>query len=283
MNIRQVRKKIRSVTNVKKITKAMELVSAIKMKKAQQLAIEARPYQQNLESIINKITAKIDPRLSPLLQTSDDQNKKKLAIIISTNKGLCGSFNFNLFHFLINNCQTTDTDFITVGKKASFFINKIGGNILADFSQNLAMENVSAIFQFVLNSFLEKKYQQILIFYQQFISTLKSQPTKEILLPIKYQPVDQSVLKKKEEEYLIEPSPQEIIDDLLKSFLETKIINAIIQSEAAEHSARMIAMKNATDNANEVINELISLRNKVRQEKITYELLDMMTATTLVS
>ncbi len=276
MNIRQVRKKIKSVSNVRKITKAMQLVSAIKMKKAQQLAIEGQPYRQDLEQIIKKVVANLDPAFSPLLSRNPNAKGKDLIVLISTNKGLCGSFNFNLFRFLVKNVDFDETDFITIGKKGAVMTSKMGSTVIADFSTTSAVDSVSAIFQSALMSFLEGKYQQVKLIYNKFINTLKHEPQMTILLPVNLkQDSDEKITKG---EYVIEPAPETIIDPLLRSLVEEKIRGAIIDSEAAEHSARMIAMKNATDNAGDVIYNLTLLRNKIRQEKITYELLDMITA-----
>ena len=123
MNIRTIRKKIKSVTNVKKITKAMQLVSAIKMKKAQQVAVEGRPYQEEIEKIIRAVSPKIDPSLSLLINQPEDKiERKNLAIVIASNKGLCGSFNFNLLRFIVKNTDFKSTDFIIVGKNLPVFI-----------------------------------------------------------------------------------------------------------------------------------------------------------------
>lgn len=279
MNIRAVRKKIKSVGSVKKITGAMEMVSVIKMKKAQTAAIESKPYQANLEEIIKQTTAKVEEVVSPLLRKANPGITRELSIVISTNKGLCGSYNFNLFKHLLKNSDTNVNDYIVVGKKGALFLNKIGGSIVADFSIGAPLNNVSAIFKIAVEGFLEGKYKQVNIFYNQFISTLSNSPLKEVLLPVTYEkPKEEKVVVEKKEEFMIEPSPQELMDHLLRSFVEEKIRNCIIQAEAGEHSSRMIAMKNATDNAENVIYNLTLLRNKIRQEKITNELLDMVTA-----
>lgn len=277
MNIRQVRQKIKSVSNVKKITNAMELVSTIKMKKAQMAAIEARPYQKSLEQIINDLTAKIDTKFSPLLKNEKAATVKQLTIMVSTNKGLCGAFNFNLFRFMLKSLKIEENDFIVVGKKAALFINKMGGNIIADFTAVSPISSVPAIFDLIIDSYLMKKYAEVNIFFNQYISTLVSTPTKLTLLPVLYKTEDEAVVQDIGE-YTIEPDPKILINELLRSYVEEKIRNCIIQAEAGEHSSRMIAMKNATDNAEHVIYNLTLLRNKIRQEKITYELLDMMTA-----
>ena len=278
MNLRQVRKKTKSVTNVKKITKSMQLVSAIKMKRAQQAAIEAKPYQEQLEAIINRVMYKKNESISSLL-VKPKIEKKFLRIIISANKGLCGSFNIDLLRYLLKNNEKNKTDYIVVGKKAATFVSKIGETILADFSSNQSLNNVSAIFTMVINSFLSGTYSKVSIIYNAFISTLKTETVEHTLLPFSLtSELKKESVKHLQNEYIIEPNPEDIIDSLLKSYLEDKIRNSIVQSEAGEHSARMIAMKNATDNANDVIYNLTLLGNKLRQEKITNELLDMITA-----
>jgi F-type H+-transporting ATPase subunit gamma len=278
MNIRQARNKIKSVTNVRKITKAMQLVSAIKMKKAQMKALDGRPYQEHLENMIRKISAKLDTNLSILLGSDKFNNKKRnLAVVISTNKGLCGGFNMNLFRFIVKNTDFNNTDFVIMGKKASI-LGKFGAKVIADYSTNNPLENVSAIFEMALNHFQKGDYNNIILYYNKFISTLKVEPTKYVLLPLSLPESTDKTEKTDSIDYTVEPNPEEIINPLLYSFVEDTIQNAIIQSEAGEHSSRMIAMKNATENANDVIYSLTMLRNKLRQEKITNELLDMITA-----
>ncbi len=277
MNIRQVRKKIKSVGNVKKITKAMQLVSAIKMKKAQQLAQEGEPYRKDLDLIIHKLVSTVEEDISPLMSSHPSVSNKKLVILISSNKGLCGSFHFNLFRFALKNLQFKDTDFITVGAKAALLVSKTGGNIIADFSSSSALDSVSAIFQTAVNTYLEGVYGSVDLIYNVFVNTLNFQPTRISILPVSPKSVEEQV-PETNKQYVVEPSAHTIVDALLRSFVEEEIRGSIINSEASEHSARMIAMKNATDNAEDVIYNLTLLRNKIRQEKITYELLDMVTA-----
>ncbi len=276
MNIRQVRQKIRSVSNVKKITQAMELVSAIKMRKAQTTALEGKPYQDFLEKSIKKFIRKVDPRLSLLLSIPQTSSMRKLIIFITSNKGLCGAFNINLTRFLGRSVNLMEADFITIGRKGAQILNQLKAKILADFSSSPQQENVSAAFNLALSEFLGGAYSEVLVFYNKFISSLRYLPTEEKLLPITLE-VEQEIEMPKED-YLVEPSPEEVVDPLLRNFIEEKIRFALIESEAGEHSARMIAMKNATDNAADVVNNLTLLRNELRQQKITYELLDMLTA-----
>ena len=232
--------------------------------------------------MIKKIIVKVDISHSSLL-AANDKTDKELIIIVSSNKGLCGGFNFNLFRFLlVNKIEFAKTDFIIVGKKSGFFINKMKGNILADFSSNEPLNSVSAVFDYALKIFFSRQCRKIFLVYNRFISALKVTPVVEMLLP--FSMVDNKLQQiKQTNEYLIEQSSEKIIDSLLRSYLEERIRFSIIQSEAGEHSSRMIAMKNATDNAEDLTYSLTLLRNKIRQTKITYELLDMMTAKESVS
>src|SRR3989339_1153281 len=277
MNLRQVRKKTKSVSNVKKITRSMQLVSAIKMKKSQAAAIEAMPYQTHLESMIKKIISKSDSSHSLLFSSVKNAKDKDLVIFVTANKGLCGAFNFNLFRFVGKQIDLDKTDFIVMGKRGVVFILKMGGTILADFSSNTPINNVSAVFNMSLEAFLKGAYRSVSVLYNKFISTLHTEPVLESLPPMQ-QRFETKIEEKQTGNYLIEPSPKKIIDTLLRSYVEEKIRNVLIQNEAGEHSARMVAMKNATDNANDIIYNLTLLGNKLRQEKITNELLDMVTA-----
>jgi F-type H+-transporting ATPase subunit gamma len=254
----------------------MEMVSAIKMKKAQQEAIESAPYRQYLEKIIYKTISTSSRDLSPLI-SNRSTNGKYLYIIISSNKGLCGSFNFNLFRKMVKEVDFKKHDFIVLGKKAAMFINKMGGKIIADFSNLTFLLAVSPIFKEAISGFLNNSYEKVFLVYNHFINTFNFETTITLLLPAK---IENSIEKPAliSDEYLIEPTASEIIDAVLRTLVEEKIRGAIIESAAAEYSSRMIAMKNATDNATDVIYNLTLLQNKIRQEKITYELLDMITA-----
>lgn len=279
MNVRQVRTKIKSVGNIKKITHAMELVSAFKMRKAQATEVESRPYRDNLEHVIQRLIPKIDQSLSPLLTPKEKIGNKSLIIIISSNKGLCGTFHTNLERFILNSIDIKMNDFITVGKKVALFINRLGGSVVADYSSGNAFGDISAIFNLALENYLNGTYDSISIIYNQFISSFQSKTIQSLLLPLTISAINVDAIDKESNlEYIIEPSPQDLIDPLLHDFVEEKIRGAVISSLAVEHSARMIAMKNATDNANDVIYSLTLLGNKLRQGKITSELLDMITA-----
>ncbi len=278
MNIREVGKKIKSVTNVKKITYAMQMVSAVKMKKAQVAVMEAAAYQEFLERSIRRVGASINPQYSAVLQVKNDRASKHLIIIVSSNKGLCGAFNLNLFRFYQERTETGEHDVVVVGKKGGILSVQLGHTVAADFSSHTPLTNVGALFDYVLETYMNGTYKTVSVVYNKFISSFSVEPTMELLLPFRMEAVTTDTEDYAHGEYAIEPNPAEIIDALIKSYIEEKIRHAIMQSEAGEHSARMMAMKNATDNATEVVGSLTSLKNKLRQQKITYELLDMITA-----
>lgn len=278
MNIREVGKKIKSVTNVKKITYAMQMVSAVKMKKAQAAAMEAAAYQEFLERSIRRVGSSINPQYSAVLQVKNDRASKHLIIMVSSNKGLCGAFNLNLFRFYQKQTENGEHDVVVVGKKGGILSVQLGHTVAADFSSHTPLTNVGALFDYVLDAYMKGAYKTVSVVYNKFISSFSVEPTMELLLPFRMDAVASDTDDYAHGEYAIEPDPAEIIDALLKSYIEEKIRHAIMQSEAGEHSARMMAMKNATDNATEVVGSLTSLKNKLRQQKITYELLDMITA-----
>ncbi len=276
MNVRQVGKKIKSISNVKKITNAMQLVSAVKMKKAQQRAIDGRPYQDLLEEAIYNIVEKVDSTTSQLLQASKSNTNKTLTIVVTSNKGLCGSFNVSVIRFLAKQINK-DNEFVTVGKKGSVLISSLGGKVIADFSEGSLIDGVSAVFQLALEKYIAGDYASVSLVYNKFISTLRYDPIEKKLLPFTLEEAKRET-STQSKNYEIEPDAETIMDALLKSLLEAQIRHAIVESEAGEHSARMIAMQNATENANNVIYNLTLLKNKLRQQSITYELLDMITA-----
>lgn len=277
MNLRTVRKKIKSVKNVRKITKAMQLISAVKMKKVVQSEVEGRLYRNSLAELITSISGKLDTSLSPLLTKPQSPNGKDLIIYISANKGLCGAYHVNLLKYIIKNIDLKKSEFITVGSKGAQALSKFDRDIVADYSKGTPDTKISAIFAYSLEAFLSGKYESIKLLYTQYLSALRSEVKLITLLPISG--TEQNVSKNdSKKEYIVEPSPEVLVDALLRSVVEEQIRGAVISSEAVEQSMRMMAMKNATDNAGDVIYSLTLIGNKIRQTKITSELLDMVTA-----
>lgn len=275
MNFRQVGKKIKTIGNVKKITQAMQMISAIKMKKAQTAATEGQPYREVLQDMISRL---IENSQSNYIESQKKvMNENTLYIFISSNKALCGSFNFNLLKLAVNTIDFKKSTFLTLGRKGAAMIAKTGGAITADFSESLPfIDNTTAIFNVVSQGFLNGEYSKIFLVYNKFISTLRIEAKIEQLLPISKREL--LALKSKAHDYVIEPDKSVVIENLLNDYIKEKIIGAILNSDASEHSSRMIAMKNATDNAAEIIFNLTLLKNKLRQSSITNELLDITTA-----
>ncbi len=289
MNFRQVRKKIKTISNVKQITKAMQMVSSVKMKKAQEAALESKVYREILDMVMNRVISKTAQSSLPIKLSQESGavsagQPGDLIIFITSNKGLCGCFNLNLFKMTIGQVNFDKDHFISVGKKGAEFLLKMRSTIIADFShQEPFVDNVSAIFATAYEKFVKGEYKKVFVIYNQFISTLKHQPFKKLLLPLDIADIEKKASEEDkkvdvESQYLIEPSPEEVFESLLVDFLQDKIRSAIQDSEAGEQSARMIAMKNATDSAGDLIYNLTLLRNKLRQTSITNELLEITTA-----
>ena len=285
MNFRQVRKKIRTVSNVKKITKAMQMVASVKMKKAQDEALQGKLYRQLLDRVVSRVLGSGSYTNNLFVRRDSDKAEinKTLYIVITSNKGLCGSFNFNLFKLIFTSVDFDRASFITVGKKGSDFLARSKGEILADFSKEASsVDSVSAILTSVTEPYLKGVFSNVSLIYNSFVSTFRQMPVVVPFLPIRSKEVvdfDSGGQKDTAgDKYIIEPSEQEVVDALILDFLKDKIRGAILESAASEHSARMMAMKNATDNAEDIIINLTLLRNKLRQTTITNELLDATTA-----
>lgn len=277
MNFRQIRKKIKTVTNVGKITNAMQMVASVKMKKSQEAAAGGRVYREMLDKITGRVLATAD-NIEFDLATSKTLNK--LYILISSNKGLCGSFNFNLFKMILKEVDFKNAGFVIVGKKGSDFLLRLGAHVEADFSLQLPfIDNVSPIYSIIWKAYLDSKYGSVYIIYNKFVSAFKTIPVIVQLLPLD---LKKELAEKKnisiEQNYILEPAGREIINALIEDSIKTKIRSAILDSEASEHSYRMMAMKNASDAANDIIYNLTLLRNRARQASITNELLDIVTA-----
>lgn len=262
----------------------MQMVSAVKMRKAQKEALEGRAYRKMLDSILKRIiehTSDIQSLDVSWLKSTD--GTRELYVLISSNKGLCGSFHSNLQRYSLKNIDFKNADFITIGSKGADFAQAMGASVIADFSEDIPyIDNVSAMFATIEEMYASGTYKTISLVYNEFISSIKSTPTIEEFLPVRsIEQLDESGMQSDEllsADYLIEPSVEELLKPLLEDYLSERLRSAIYDSEASEHSARMLAMKSATDNAGELVESLTLLRNKLRQTAITNELLDMIAA-----
>jgi F-type H+-transporting ATPase subunit gamma len=271
-----LRRRIKSVKNTAQITKAMQMVAASKMRKAQAAAIAGRPYQEMLARVLAAVKGRVDPGDHELLAVRPVQNE--LILIFSTDKGLCGPLNANLFREL-GEVDREKSEFAVSGRKAVQFITRTRRNLTADFAlkDTIEFSEIRPIAKFVSDKFISGEVDQVRVLYSKFVNTLVQQPVLRTLLPI---PVEELGIKGPQGpgEYLFEPDEQSVLDAILPHYLAFQLFQMALDARASEHSARMVAMKNATDNAKELIKDLTLEYNKVRQANITTELLEITTA-----
>ncbi len=280
-NTRQILQRIKTAGNIAKITKAMEMVSASKMRRAQEQALATRPYTQALQHSLSTLVSSSSVASHPLMESHDAGFP--VVLLVSTDKGLCGSLNPNLFKALIEwYHQHPNGQVVAVGKKAVNFCRFAGLPLFAQFTELpdiMKPGNILAISSLVSSNFLDHTFRSVNIIYMDFITTLVQKVRAIQLLPLPKIETDKSIVDTApNSEFLFEPSPREILDYLLPYYLENSIYQAFLESRASEHSARMVSMKNASDNAKELVGELRLVFNKSRQASITSELLDITTA-----
>ena len=275
-----IKRRIKSAKNISQITRAMQMVAASKMKKAQDKAVSGRPYAQKITDMLKRFSQNIDTEKHPLLKINQDG--KIAVILVSTNKGLCSGLNTNLFRSLSNwfNRQIDQIIWITLGKKGEQFVVRSGGSLMADFSSEQPFtRNIGAIAKLITQGYIKGNFREVYLIYNDFISALKYEPLKKQLLPLQQPGIISTIHNQTEKiDFLVEPSVESILEELLLNYIENQVRDALLQAEASEQSARMMAMKNATDNAMELIDILTLEYNKARQAKITFEIADMVTA-----
>jgi F-type H+-transporting ATPase subunit gamma len=284
-NTQDIRRRIKSIRNTSQITKAMQMVAASKMRKAQQHALAGRPYAGLMNKVLVSLQKRTDPRLHPLLEIREI--KKELLLIISTDKGLAGALNTNLFRE-VSNFDQAKTAFVTTGKKARLFVGRTKREFLADFELKDAPSFVETkpIGKFCMEKFLNREVDKVSVLYTHFINTINQKAVVQTLLPISAFDLPKKHEESKEGEehvdpmlgYIFEPNALGVLDIMLPYYVEYQVFQMILDARASEHSARMVAMKNATDNANQFIKDLTLEYNKMRQAGITTELLEISTA-----
>ncbi len=277
-NLRDIRRRIKSVKNTAQITRAMQLVAAAKMKKAQDQALAGREYAEELTKVLGNIAGGDHELSHPLLRQRD--GKRELVLVISTDKGLCGPLNTNLSRHY-REIVPKDAGYVTVGRKLRVYTEKTGGRLLADFTVKdpVSFSEARAIAKFLTSQFADGHFDKVTIAYTRFINTLRQEPDTFTLLPVQppaAQPGADGPAGATDIGF--EPSPAEVLDAILPLYINYQVYQALLEARASEHSARMVAMKSATDNANKFIKELTLEYNKVRQAAITAELLEITTA-----
>ncbi len=283
---RDIRRRIKSVKNTAQITKAMQLVAAAKMKKAQDQASNGRAYAEMLNKILVNLKEHAEEGIHPFF--SAGKGDKTLVLLIASDKGLCGALNTNLFKKLLTTQIEGEVEYVTIGKKAVQAINRLRRTLLADFpiKDPAKFPEVRAVSRFIQEKYRTGEYKKVLVVFNNFINTVTVVPSVEQLLPVN--PVtlggkrdfghDTSASTGPALEYKFEPSAQVVFETVLPQYVNDTVYQMVLESRASEHSSRMVAMKNATDNAKQMIKDLSLEYNKLRQAAITNELLEITTA-----
>jgi F-type H+-transporting ATPase subunit gamma len=275
------RRRIRSVSSTAQITRAMQMVAASKMRKAQQAALAVRPFGRLLYRIQRAATTQVVRFTHPLLEVREVRNRA--VILIATDKGLCGALNANLFR-LAADFNPRSTVFVTGGRKAAEFVSHAGRRLAADFAYGdpPRFEDARAIAAFARDLFLKGDVDQVQVVTTRFVNTLTQQPVCVEYLPVgeikglKIEGVEpEEELAAYPTRFLFEPGARAVLEYLLPRYLDIVLHLALVDARASEHSARMVAMKNATENAHDLIDQLTLEFNKLRQANITTELLDI--------
>jgi len=283
-NTRDIRRRIKSVKNTSQITKAMQMVAASKMRKAQMRALSGRPYAEELAKILAALgKAGGSDELHPLLQERKEV-KRELVIVISTDKGLCGALNTNLLREL-NRFDAAKTTFVAVGRKGAQYLGRLKRDLAAEFELKEAFTFLECkqASKFAIDKFLSGEVDKVTVAYTDFKSTLRQEPTLKVILPVQNFDIDdlhggKTEVAASSTEYLFEPSAGGVLEHLVPHYVHFAVYQMVLESRASEHSARMVAMKNATDNAKQLIKDLTLEYNKIRQAGITTELLEITTA-----
>ena len=283
---RDIRRRIKSVRNTAQITKAMQMVASSKMRRAQQAALAGRPYAQLMNQVLGQVAAQTGDFSHPLME--EREIKRRAVILVGTDKGLCGGLNSNLMREASRLDKNT-TVFITAGRKAAQFIGRTRRELAAEFTYKDAplFGEARAISKFARDLFLTGEVDRVDILFTRFISTLTQKPELRSLLPMgDIKPVSAGIPHQEPEsgepagttEFIFEPNPDQVLGALLPHSLNFALYQILLEAKASEHSARMVAMKSATDNAGQLIKDLTLEYNKIRQASITKELLEISSA-----
>src|SRR5574340_169569 len=278
---KEIRAKIKSFENTKKITKAMEMVAASKMRKAQERMRAARPYADKIRNITANLSQANPEYQSPYMRNGG--NAKAVGyIVVTTDKGLCGGLNTNIMRALTNRLREMPdkglgAEVVAVGNKGLGFMNRIGAKVIAQVTQlgdTPQLDRLIGPVRLILDAFVEGRVDTVYLCYTRFINTMRQEPVIEQLLPLSAERLEQTAEEKKQYgwDYLYEPDAPAVIDELLKRYVEALVYQSLAENIASEQSARMVAMKAATDNAGNLIDEMKLIYNKTRQAAITKEL-----------
>ena len=283
---KEIRSKIASVQNTQKITKAMEMVAASKMRKSQERMAASRPYAETMRSVIGHLALGNLEYKHPYLE--EREVKRVGYLVVSTDRGLCGGLNINLFKKLLSDMKTwsekgVQVDLALIGSKAVSFFGSVGGNVVTQVTgmgDNPTLSDLIGPVNTMLQAYDEGRLDKLYVVTNKFINTMSQEPTILQLLPLP-ESNDES-LKKKSWDYLYEPDPKALLDTLLRRYIESQVYQGVVENLASEQAARMVAMKAATDNGGNMIKELQLVYNKARQASITQELTEIVSGAAAV-
>ncbi len=283
---KEIRTKINSIQSTQKITSAMEMVAASKMRKAQERMEVGKPYARRMRAVVGHI-ANAAPEYHHVFMR-DREVKRVGYIVVSTDRGLCGGLNINLFKTTVKSMQEwanqgVEIELALIGAKAAAFFNTYGGNVTAaarDLGEEPALADLIGSVKSMLDAFTEERIDRLYLVSNEFVNTMTQSPDVEQLLPLL--PDDDEALKY-HWDYLYEPDAKELLDGLLKRYIESQVYQAVVENGACEQAARMLAMKNATENAGELIDDLQLIYNKARQAAITQELSEIVSGAAAIS
>ena len=271
-NLRELRSRIRSIESTSRVTKALQMIAAAKMKKAQDKVLDGRAYSEKLNAIIGNVYQSNPEVFSSI---SEDEKNKILVLLVTPDRGLCGALVSNILKEASNFIESINNDYEirVIGKKGTSFISKTVDNYESyKVSDMPTFEEVSPITSSISNDIKLIDFAKVFIIYTEFVSTAVQKPKIKQLLPVE---IDFNENEKVNNEFLYEPSLDKVSEALIPRYVETSIFNSILDSVASEHSARLVAMQNATDNANELKQDLTLDLNKARQQQVTSEILDI--------
>jgi len=290
---KEIRVKIKSVENTKKITKAMEMVAASKMRKAQERMRHARPYSDKIRVITTNLSQANPEYRSPYMREVEGAPKAVAFVVVTTDKGLCGGLNTNLLRAVTQKMREAQAagasvQAVAIGNKGLGFLNRIGARVASHVVQlgdAPHLEKLIGPVKIVLDAFVAGQLDAVYLCYTKFINTMKQEPLVEPLLPLGADRLVRSEAEMKDHawDYLYEPDAPSVIEDLLTRYLEALVYQAVAENMASEQSARMVAMKAATDNAGNLIAELKLIYNKTRQAAITKELSEIVGGAAAIS
>ncbi len=281
--LKEIRTRIASIKTTRQVTSAMKMVSAAKLKRAQDAILQIRPYADKLHQILLSISSSLQDDVSDSLYTRSREPEKILIVLISSNRGLCGSFNLNIAKKaveLVHNkyslqYQLGEVDFLCIGKQGERQVKIRGMNVVEshhDLYENLDYKNVYHMAEEIMQEFTSGRYDRVELVYNQFLNAAVQQNAAEQFLPVE---MEQDSRDSQYYDYIFEPSKEYIVHELIPKSLKIQFYKAMLDSNAAEHGARMTAMHQATDNATELLHDLTLQYNKVRQASITSEILEI--------